>query len=193
MHWLDTSALMVVTGTALVGLAFGFLRPAVWLTSLVLAALAARVASPVIAETVGGPPTHPAVFFGIAFVAALVILFVAVGLLRRWFWEALPVSALDVADNLRWLDRLAGAAAGVALAAAVGGTAVGVIDLTADAPTRAKLDGSQTLKHVRARLAESAKTVADDQKERLGDAVEWLKRKGDAGAKTPPPPAADKK
>ncbi len=191
MHWLDTSALLIVAGAALVGLAFGLVRPAVWLTTVVLAALAARAAAPAIADAAGSP-AQPGVYVGIAFVAALAVLSVAAGLLRRWFWEALPVSAVDTADGLRWLDRFAGAAAGAALAAVVGGTAVGVIDRTADTPTRGRLEGSETLTHVRARLAGPAKAVADDQKARLDEAAEWLKRRADA-AKAPPAPAADKK
>lgn len=192
MHWLDTSALLIVTGTALVGAALGFVRPVIRLTTLVLAAVAARLVSPAVADAVGGPngvPAHPAVFVGVTFVAALVILSVAAALLRRWFWEALPVSAVDTADGLRWLDRLAGAVAGAAVAAALVGTAVGVIDLTADAPARGRMVGSQTLAHARARFAGPAKAVTDDQKARLDEAAEWLKRKTDAEKTRPAPPA----
>ncbi len=194
MHWLDTSALLIVTGAALIGLAAGFLRPATWLVTVVLAALAARLAAPALADAAGGP-AQPGVFGGVSFVTALVILSVAAGLLRRWFWEALPVSAVDVADRLRWLDRLIGGAAGAAVVAAVVGTAVGVLDLVAGAQSRGRLEGSETLKHARAGLAGPAKAVTDDQKARLDEAVEWLKRKADAGQnrEAPHAPAAEKK
>lgn len=179
MHWLDTSALLILTGAALIGAVCGFVRPAIRLATVALAFPAAAWLSPHVAGKVeewSGRPVPPELVVGATFIAVLVILSVAVTLGRRRFWERSSEGTLKLVERLRWADRLAGAVAAAAIAAAALAVAVFIADLHMESPAKTRLDGSKTLRHARVRVAAVIGSLSAEDRARLQEAVEWVKQ-----------------
>lgn len=188
MHWLDTSTLLVLSGAALIGLALGFVRPVFRLTALILAAAATVWLSPVVARLLGdwnGVPVHPATVLGVTFVTTLVLLLVTVAIVRRQVRKALPDSVLNFVAHLRWLDRLLGAAVAVALTAVAVGTVVYLTDAALAPADRVHAEGSTTLRHSREWIGSALGSVTDQDKVRIKEALDQLKRSKPAGAGAP--------